>query len=382
MPIVKHILSFASGEISQLLDGRTDIPKYAGACRRLENFIPTPQGGLLKRPGLQRLGDVPNSEAPDWVAGQEYETGDRVSRGEKTWIAKMNHTSATGNAPGLGAKMAAPSDGVMREIWQIHPETFGRLVEFQVTTHRSVVLAMGGQKMKFVDKGRMVKTSIATGAPDFKMPIPWRDEDLRLLRWKQVNGVMFFVHPLYHPYQLTRQSVRGWTLEKVDFGRDVPLLDENKKGSRKINASFDTDDAALPWAHGTPYDKGDRVLHDSKKWIARFDHLASNGAGEDSPPNNQPGVDFKVKDPDDGVRKQLWRRSSSESPDGDDTYQDTASAVGQLITLTATSAIFRPTHVGSVWELAAKRAHSRFEVSHPAIGELSTTGSGGTDNST
>ncbi|RYD30056.1 MAG: hypothetical protein EOP86_20645, partial [Verrucomicrobiaceae bacterium] len=144
MPIVKHILSFGSGEISPLLDGRTDIPKYAGACRRLENFIPTPQGGLLKRPGLQHLGEVPNTEAPDWETGTAYAVNALVSHGDRTWIARVAHTATTGRAPGLGARMTPAGSSVAVEIWQVRPESFGRLVEFQITTHRSVMLAMGG----------------------------------------------------------------------------------------------------------------------------------------------------------------------------------------------------------------------------------------------
>lgn len=376
MTIVKHILSFASGEISPLLDGRTDIPKYAGACRRLENFIPTPQGGLLKRPGLQLLGHVPNSEAPDWSTGQDHEKGDRVSHLEKTWICRVNHESAAGNAPGSGAKLPDASDGgVLKDVWSIHPESFGRLVEFQVTMHRSVVLAMGGKRMKFVDKGRMVKTSNLAGAPDFRIDIPWQDEELRSLRWKQVNNVMFFVHPLHHPYQLTRKTATSWTLEEVDFGLNAPLLDENTKGSRKITASFQLDAGAPGWLNNTQYEAGDRVADpDGNVWVARFDHTSSN-----DDPDNRPGTDFKVEDPSDGVKKKLWRKTISDSADGDDDYHDTASAVGQRVTLTCTSAIFKPSHVGSVWEIAAKREPSRFEVSHAAIATVSTTG---TDNST
>lgn len=352
MPIVKHILSFASGEISPLLDGRTDIAKYAGACKRLENFIPTPQGGLLKRPGLQHLGHVPNSEAPDWKTGEGYEAGDRVSHLDKTWIARFGHNPAGGNAPGLGAKMTDPYDGVKKEIWRIHPDTFGRLVEFQVTTHRSVVLAMGGKRMKFVDRGRMLKTSIATGAPDFKVAIPWRDEDLRLLRWKQVNNVMFFCHPAYPPYQLIRRKVRVWELEKIDFGLDVPLLDENPRRARKITTKFNEVVTLDPWSDTANYEAGDLVTRSGKTWVAQVDHTDPH----------TPGGSDTFKDPGDGVNKKVWVES----------YDGTSSEVEQRITLECNAEIFNEGHVGSVWEIAARRPESKYEVTRPADNEVGT----------
>lgn len=297
MPIVKHILSFGSGEISPLLDGRTDIAKYSGACKRLENFIPTPQGGLLKRPGLQRLGYVMQEDTDDST-------------------------------------------------------TFGQLVEFQMTTHRSVVLALGGRRMKFVDKGKMVKVD-KDSPTDFRIPIPWHDVDLRLLRWKQVNNVMFFCHPLYHPYQLIRNSTRSWRLEEVDFGLNVPLLDENTKRLKKITTKFNDRLSVPVWASGQNYEAGQLVdvrmnpdvtpaIHE--RWCARVDHTSNTA--------NKPGQDAEYEDPDDGVDKPIWSS----------TWDDDSSEVDQRITLESTSRIFVPEHVGSVWEIAARRPESRYEV--------------------
>ena len=54
--IAKTLLSFSAGELSPWLDSRVDLEKYGSGCQTLENFIVTPQGGLLKRPGLELLG--------------------------------------------------------------------------------------------------------------------------------------------------------------------------------------------------------------------------------------------------------------------------------------------------------------------------------------
>jgi hypothetical protein len=44
---------FNGGEMSPLMDGRTDSEKYATGCRLLENFIVRSYGGVFKRPGIK-----------------------------------------------------------------------------------------------------------------------------------------------------------------------------------------------------------------------------------------------------------------------------------------------------------------------------------------
>lgn len=48
---IKSVLN--GGEMSPLMDGRTDSDKYATGCRLLENFIVRPYGGIFKRPGTR-----------------------------------------------------------------------------------------------------------------------------------------------------------------------------------------------------------------------------------------------------------------------------------------------------------------------------------------
>ena len=54
MPQFQTIKSvFSGGEMSPLMDGRTDSEKYATGCRILENFIVRSYGGAFKRPGTR-----------------------------------------------------------------------------------------------------------------------------------------------------------------------------------------------------------------------------------------------------------------------------------------------------------------------------------------
>jgi len=49
------VLSFGSGYLSPLYQGRVDMPKYRSGCQHLVNYIPLPQGPATRRPGTYYL---------------------------------------------------------------------------------------------------------------------------------------------------------------------------------------------------------------------------------------------------------------------------------------------------------------------------------------
>lgn len=50
--------SFNAGELTPLLDARVGVEKYANGCRRLKNFLVSVHGPVIKRPGMEYLGDA------------------------------------------------------------------------------------------------------------------------------------------------------------------------------------------------------------------------------------------------------------------------------------------------------------------------------------
>lgn len=48
----QHIASFNGGEVTPLVEGRTDLPSLQRACRKLRNVIPTSAGAAVRRPSL------------------------------------------------------------------------------------------------------------------------------------------------------------------------------------------------------------------------------------------------------------------------------------------------------------------------------------------
>lgn len=52
------ISNFASGELSENLNGRIDLPLYYQGASKLKNFSVIPTGGIKRRPGTQRMGQL------------------------------------------------------------------------------------------------------------------------------------------------------------------------------------------------------------------------------------------------------------------------------------------------------------------------------------
>jgi hypothetical protein len=66
------ITNFASGELSETLFGRTDLPQYFQGAARLENFDVIPTGGIKKRAGTQALMPVDESRIIPFYVDKEH----------------------------------------------------------------------------------------------------------------------------------------------------------------------------------------------------------------------------------------------------------------------------------------------------------------------
>ena len=72
MPKASPIISsFSSGELSPLLDGRTDLEEYTSGCRTLRNFIPLIEGPAMRRGGTKFVRSVKDAtDRCGWIRFQ------------------------------------------------------------------------------------------------------------------------------------------------------------------------------------------------------------------------------------------------------------------------------------------------------------------------
>ncbi|MDD5265412.1 MAG: discoidin domain-containing protein, partial [Candidatus Bipolaricaulis sp.] len=70
------LTSFNNGQVSPLIEARTDFDKYKSSCRRLENMFVTAQGPVTRRPGTKYICEVKDSNYPTRLIPFEYSTED------------------------------------------------------------------------------------------------------------------------------------------------------------------------------------------------------------------------------------------------------------------------------------------------------------------
>lgn len=66
------LTSFNAGELSQNLDGRTDLTKYFAGCHRIEGFLPLVQGPALRRGGTRYINPIKSQTNRAWLIKFEF----------------------------------------------------------------------------------------------------------------------------------------------------------------------------------------------------------------------------------------------------------------------------------------------------------------------
>lgn len=112
MPIFHTQNVLNGGEISPLLRGRVDQPRYNTGTREMLNFVPMPQGGATRRPGTRYLGTAKNQTSRlvpfvfSETQGRILEFGDKTMR---VWLPDGRLVSS-GSEPYVVSTPFAASD--------------------------------------------------------------------------------------------------------------------------------------------------------------------------------------------------------------------------------------------------------------------------------
>lgn len=156
------LLSFSSGELSPLFDGRVDLEEYQSGCRVLENFVPLIEGPAERRGGTRFVREV--------------------------------------------------KDSTDRCVW----------LRFEFNTEQAYVLEVGDQYMRFyTDHG-----IVMNGTVPLEVATPWVAADLvdadgnSKLRSVQSGDILYITHTDgdYQPQKLTRSGALSWAI--ADFSPD------------------------------------------------------------------------------------------------------------------------------------------------------------------
>lgn len=154
--------NFGAGEFSPLLHGRVGLDKYRQALNVCLNYLPSIQGGLVKRSGSRYVAEVKDS------------------------------SKAT------------------------------RLMAFEFSITQAYILEFGDQYIRFFRNNGQIESS--PGVP-YEISSPYLEADLFQLKVVQSADVLYIVHPDYAPRTLSRTGHTAWTLSTITFldGPYMPL---------------------------------------------------------------------------------------------------------------------------------------------------------------
>lgn len=232
--------------------------------------------------------------------------------------------------------------------------TLGRLVEFQVSTTEAEMLVLGGGKLAVWSTGE-------AAAAVLELDIPWADAELTLLRWKQINSVMFLVHPGHAPRKLTRYAADDWELTALDLGQRPALLPENFREEHTIEVTEAVISVAA-WTAATIYNAGQKVTYPTTATVWKCMKRHTSNASK--PPGSAAATYTQVETIN-GVPQNVTR------PLWVDAFAEISAVPGQEVTLVASLDTWQAGHVGSVWEIARQRLSGNFEVELKLVGSTS-----------
>ena len=169
------ITSFNTGEVTPLIDARSDVDKYARACRRLENMIPLVYGAAQRRPGTKYIGTAKNS-----------------------------------------------------------PDT-ARLIPFVYSAEIAYPCEFGNRYIRFYYGESLLEDG---GAP-VEVVTPYPESDLASLQYNQIGDVMWIVHPSHAPMKLSRTTATSFTLEKINFTQGPFLTRNDIQNDDGVTLSSD-----------------------------------------------------------------------------------------------------------------------------------------------
>jgi hypothetical protein len=179
--------NFTAGELSPRLDGRTDLAKYFNGCKKLQNFLTFPQGGVTRRPGTEYIADGRNA------GGVSY--------------------------------------------FQL------RLIPFEFNVEQTYILEFSAGKFRIFKDGGIV---VDGGGSPVEVVTQYSASDLSGLKFTQSADIMYIVHPNHAPRQITRTDHDAWTITDIEFRRgpfldpvfdDSTLLADGRTGSVSITSS-------------------------------------------------------------------------------------------------------------------------------------------------
>lgn len=195
------LTAFNAGQLSPLLEGRTDMAKYALGCKRIENMVPTVQGPLVRRTGFRFVEPIKSDDISKvWLIPFESSVGASyvVEFGPQYFRFFTNHGQIQATA----------------FVWDVlHTYSVGDIVSTGGVNYYARIVNIG-----FPPAANPAKWYALTGTI-YEVPNVFLFADLTnadgtcAFQVAQSNDVLYIAHPKYPPSKLIRTSAATflWT---------------------------------------------------------------------------------------------------------------------------------------------------------------------------
>lgn len=263
----QSIYTLASGEggvWSEKLSARVDQPKYKSALRQCTNLIPYVQGPLTRRAGTQ------------FVAGAKFENSSHIQDNAVRLIPFRF-------SPQTAFQLEFGNQYIRFYTGGANPTQLSINVAplwLSGTTYAPGSYATDANLLIYYTATGVVNSTVTPSADSthwvqqtiLEVPTPYSAvisngktwaTDIWELKWNQSNDVIYFVHPDYPPYSLTRFSDTDWIMKQVAFLTPA-LLDQNATDTTispsALTGSVTLTATAPAWVTGNYYSINNTVL--------------------------------------------------------------------------------------------------------------------------
>lgn len=269
MAVSPVISSFSAGEVSRVISGRLDVPRYAQGCKEMTNWVVMPQGPAFFRPGTRHIGETKNSEEARLIEfifndDQAYliEAGSGYFRFFADGGALVGGTStelcgdgdfATGSSWTIGSGGTLPSGHAVFDGTQGGPTTLSHAASLGSGTSYYVSLKLygvtSGQVSLEINGEESVSWAVngyaeaEISAPDggsltikpdqnfigqiddvsikesgiYEVETPYDIDQVKKLKYAQSGDEVRIAHNDIPPYLLTRYGNAIWTMAQITF---------------------------------------------------------------------------------------------------------------------------------------------------------------------
>ena len=239
--------NFTAGELSPRVRGRTDIAKYKNGLQICENFLPMREGGATRRPGFRFVAETKNSSTKARLIKFEFndEQTYTMEFGQK---GSASFTVAAADATANTFTIATDLTGTFRATRTFtvsgstgNDGTYTTVAsEYDGSTNTTVYVASvaddtnDGSIVADIGYIRFMRdeTQLTTdGSTPTEIDSPYDSGDLFNIKFAQSNDIIFFAHPDYHTFKLSRTAGDDtqnatWTMDE-EVNTDGPYLPDN-----------------------------------------------------------------------------------------------------------------------------------------------------------